>query len=269
MDEEEVLEVTKIHSVAGMLQNKRRSLVKKRPFRSPHHTTSNVALVGGGQWPRPGEISLAHRGVLFLDEFPEFSRSVLEALRQPLEDGVVTVSRAQGSLCFPARFLMVAAQNPCPCGFRTDPDKACVCTPSQIVRYENKISGPILDRIDLHVEVPRIGYEELRSERVAEESVSVKKRVKEARWRQSKRFISSPIKTNAEMRSKDIKQACTLDAAAERLVGEAVDRMKLSGRVYHRILKVARTIADLEGSELISASHVGEALQYRPRERTY
>jgi len=269
MEDEEILEVTKIYSVSGLTSNN--SLVLERPFRSPHHTTSNVAVVGGGQWPRPGEISLSHRGVLFLDEFPEFSRSVLEALRQPLEDGVVTISRAQGSLTFPAEFLLVAAQNPCPCGFSTDPDKNCICTPTQILRYQRKVSGPLMDRIDIHVEVPRVKYSELTSEAVAESSEEVRERVQVARERQIKRFYEdgSKVKSNAEMKSKDIKKFCKLEEDSEKLIRRAVEQLKLSARSYHRILKTARTIADLEGSDTIKSSHIAEALQYRPKEKTY
>ncbi len=268
MDEDEMLEVTKIYSVAGHLGNGD-PFVSDRPFRSPHHTTSSVAMVGGGTWPRPGEISLSHRGVLFLDEFPEFPRSVLEALRQPLEDGVVTVSRATGSLTFPAEFLLVAAQNPCPCGFLSDPEKHCTCTPTQIVRYQKKVSGPILDRIDIHMEVPRLKYDKLASDKVAEESAKVRVRVQSARDRQTKRFKNTKIKSNSEMSSKEIRQFCKLEESAEKLIAQAVDSMRLSARVYHRLLKLSRTIADLEGTETITADHIAQALQYRPKEKTY
>ncbi len=269
MANEEMLEVTKIYSVAGMTGGTK-TLIKTRPFRAPHHTTSNVAMVGGGQWPKPGEISLSHRGVLFLDEFPEFPRSVLEALRQPLEDGVVTVSRASGSLTFPAEFLLVAAQNPCPCGYLSDPDKRCVCAPSQIVRYQKKVSGPLLDRIDIHIEVPRVKYEKLASDKVAEESVKIRERVNKARTKQAARFKGrGKLKSNAEMGSKDIKELCELEDEAEKLIANAVEGMKLSARSYHRILKIARTIADLDDSENIKSAHIAEALQYRPKEKTY
>ncbi len=268
MDEDEMLEVMKIYSVSGLL-NGSVGLQKDRPFRSPHHTTSSVAIVGGGSWPKPGEISLSHRGVLFLDEFPEFPRSVLEALRQPLEDGIVTVSRATGSLTFPAEFLLVAAQNPCPCGYQSDPEKHCICTPTQIIRYQKKVSGPILDRIDIHIEVPRIKYDKLASEKVAEESAKVKERVESARQQQKARFKGTKIKSNAKMGVKEVKKYCRLEADAEQLIGQAVDSMKLSARVYHRLLKLARTIADLEGSENIKSNHIAEALQYRPKEKTY
>jgi magnesium chelatase family protein len=269
MDQDDILDVTKIYSVAGLLSNRESTLISERPFRSPHHTTSSVAIVGGGSWPRPGEISLAHRGVLFLDEFPEFQRTVLEALRQPLEDGKVTVSRATGTLTFPAEFLLVAAQNPCPCGFLSDPEKHCTCTPTQIIRYQKKVSGPIMDRIDIHIEVPRIKYEKLAEEKVAEESAAVKNRVQAARNIQTKRFANYKLKANAEMSSKNIKEFCQLEPAAEKIIAQAVDQMKLSARVYHRILKLARTIADLDQSEIIMTSHIAEALQYRPKEKTY
>ena len=268
MDEDEMLEVMKIYSVSGLLSGSV-NLKKDRPFRSPHHTTSSVAIVGGGTWPKPGEISLSHRGVLFLDEFPEFPRSVLEALRQPLEDGIVTVSRASGSLTFPAEFLLVAAQNPCPCGYLSDPEKHCICTPTQIIRYQKKVSGPILDRIDIHIEVPRIKYDKLASDKVAEESAKVKIRVESARQKQKARFKGTKIKSNAKMGVKEVKKYCWLDDDAEKLIGTAVDSMKLSARVYHRLLKLARTIADLEGAENIKSSHIAEALQYRPKEKTY
>ncbi|HOX41615.1 MAG TPA: YifB family Mg chelatase-like AAA ATPase [bacterium] len=268
MDDDEVLEVTKIHSVAGLLQGQS-VLIRERPFRAPHHTTSGVALIGGGSWPRPGEISLSHRGVLFLDEFPEFPRSVLEALRQPLEDGVVTVSRATGSLTFPAEFLLVASQNPCPCGFLSDPEKQCNCSPNQIQKYQRKVSGPILDRIDIHIEVPRISYEKLKMSGESEASGTIRDRIDEVRQLQRKRFKGHKCKTNAEMGAKEVKEFCKLDEEAEKMVALAVDSMKLSARVYHRILKLARTIADLEGCEAIAQNHIAEALQYRPKEKQF
>jgi magnesium chelatase family protein len=268
MDEEEMLEVTKIYSVGGIFSGSQ-TLMSERPFRSPHHTASSVALIGGGQWPKPGEVSLSHRGVLFLDEFPEFPRSVLEALRQPLEDGVVTISRAQGSLTFPAEFLLVAAQNPCPCGFLSDPEKHCTCSPHQIMKYQKKVSGPLLDRIDIHIEVPRLKYEKIASEKQSESSKMVKLRVQKARDTQQKRFTNLRLKTNSEIGSKYIKEFCLLDTDAEKLIGQAVNQMKLSGRVFHRLLKVARTIADLEQSEKIKEGHIAEALQYRPKEKIY
>ena len=268
LDEDEILEITKIYSVAGLL-NSSNSLVDRRPFRSPHHTTSSVALIGGGQWPRPGEISLSHRGILFLDEFPEFPRNVLEALRQPLEDGIVTVSRASGTLTFPADFMLVAAQNPCPCGYFSDPEKRCICMPAQIVRYQKKISGPLLDRIDIHIEVPRVKYEKLASEVQAESSEAVKERVKKARLIQTDRFKGLEIKTNSEMSGREIKAYCELEEDAKKIIGLAVESMRLSARVYHRILKLSRTIADIEGAPKIQARHITEALQYRPKEKIY
>lgn len=270
MDKDEMLEVTKIYSVAGMTKESN-ILMSERPFRAPHHTTSSVAMVGGGQWPKPGEISLSHRGVLFLDEFPEFPRSVLEALRQPLEDGIVTVSRAAGSLTFPAEFMLVAAQNPCPCGFLTDAEKQCNCSPTQVMRYQKKISGPLIDRIDIHVEVPRVKYDKLSKDELAENSKSVKVRVHKAKKVQAERFKKAKlkIKSNAEMSSRYIKQFCVLDQEAEQMIATAVDNMKLSARVYHRILKIARTIADIKGEDIINSSCIAEALQYRPQEKQY
>lgn len=269
MDEDEMLEISKVYSVAGLFNEKEDGLISARPFRSPHHTTSSVALIGGGQWPKPGEISLSHRGVLFLDEFPEFPRSVLEALRQPLEDGVVTVSRAQTSLTFPADFLLVAAQNPCPCGYLTDSEKQCNCSPTQIMKYQKKISGPLLDRIDIHIEVPRLKYEKLVEGKLSEASSIVRERVQKARDIQTKRFKNLKIKANSAISSKYIKDFCKLDEPGEKMIAQAVDSMKLSARVYHRLLKVARTIADLEGKETITRDHISEALQYRPTEQRY
>jgi magnesium chelatase family protein len=267
LEYDEMVEITKIYSVAGLMNEGK--LIKTRPFRSPHHTTSNIALVGGGGWPRPGEISLSHRGVLFLDEFPEFHRSVLEALRQPLEDGQVTISRAQGSLTFPAQFILIAAQNPCPCGYLSDPEKQCNCTPSQVIRYQKKISGPLLDRIDIHIEVPRLKFEKLEeSADKNEKSKAVRERVAVARSRQKGRF-QGRIKTNSEMRSKDIKEFCHLDEPSRDLLKQAVTSYNLSARSYHKILKLAQTIADLEGVEQIKSSHIAEALQYRPKEKSY
>ena len=260
----EQLEVTKIYSIAGRLTAKA-PLVSIRPFRSPHHTTSGVALVGGGTYPRPGEISLAHRGVLFLDEFPEFSRSVLENLRQPLEDGVVTVSRAQGSLTFPARFILVASQNPCPCGYASDPDRECVCSPSQIIKYRHKVSGPILDRIDLHVEVPRLAFEKLANSEGAESSAVIRQRIERARSAQEQRLSQHGILTNSEMPPLLVRAYCVLDSASQQLIKQAVDSLHLSARSFHRLLKVSRTIADIAGEENILLAHLAEALQYRPR----
>ncbi len=257
---EEVLELTKIYSIAGKLKE---SFISSRPVRSPHHTTSNVALVGGGANPRPGEITLSHRGILFLDEFPEFPRNVLEALRQPLEDGIVTVARASGSWTFPAKFTLVAAQNPCPCGYYGDASKKCQCLPGQIFKYQKKISGPLLDRIDLHVEVPRLPYEKIASETGAETSADIKHRVETARQIQQVRF-GNP-KTNSEMNLLELKVFCKLDAEGEAMLKQASKIYNFSGRSLHRILKVAKTIADLAGVEQITARHLSEAIQYRPK----
>lgn len=258
----EALEITKIFSVSGQLPATT-PLVTKRQFRSPHHSASAVSLVGGGTYPKPGEISLSHRGVLFLDEFPEFSRNVLENLRQPLEDGIITVSRAQGTLEFPARFTLVAAMNPCPCGNATDPEKACSCAPSQIIKYQRKISGPILDRIDLHVEVPRIKFEKLAENSISESSTSIRLRVEKARAVQTERFKGSPIITNSEMGGQEIKSFCQLNQNCVQLMKTAVTNLHLSARAYYRIIKVARTIADLDNFHEIKPSHIAEAIQYR------
>ena len=266
LDFEESLEVTKIFSVAGRLP-KSAPLIATRPFRAPHHTASAVSLIGGGSFPHPGEISLAHRGVLFLDEFAEFSRSVLENLRQPLEDGEVTVSRAKGSLHFPARFMLVAAMNPCPCGYAGDPERLCACSPYQATKYRQKISGPIMDRIDLHVDVPRLKIEKLdESGPGGEQSENIRERVEKARMFQKKRFEKLPTLTNAEMTSQMVKEFCMINEASRELLREAVTRLKLSARGYMRVLKVARTIADLGGVERIEMPHLAEALQYRFKE---
>lgn len=260
----EAIEVTKIYSVAGLLPTDR-PLIVTRPFRAPHHSASGVALVGGGSFPRPGEISLAHRGVLFLDEFPEFPRQVLETLRQPLEDGLVTISRAQGTISFPARFTLVASQNPCPCGYASDPERRCLCSPMTIARYQKKVSGPLLDRIDLHVEVPRVQFEKLAKDELAEPSKKIAARVLGARERQRERFKDLPIDTNTEMKNKDIKQHCRLNDQSLDLLRQAVTQMHLSARSYHRLLKLGRTIADLSGSDRIETEHIAEALQYRAK----
>lgn len=267
---EEALEVTKIYSITGNLPPGS-ALIKTRPFRSPHHTTSRIGLIGGGTRPQPGEISLAHRGILFLDEFPEFPRHVLEALRQPLEDGVVTVSRAAGSLTFPAKFLLITAENPCPCGYLGDSRKSCSCTAHQISRYKKRVSGPILDRIDLHVEVPAVKTEKLMKDIVdrspsAESSKRVRTRVQKARNRQLKRYERKRIFNNAELSSREIHKFCEVTKEAETLLRQAVSQMALSARAYHKVLKVSRTIADLAGVGEILPEHVAEALQYRPRE---
>lgn len=259
---EESLEITKIFSVSGKLE-KDDVLVHNRPFRSPHHSASAVSLVGGGSTPRPGEISLAHRGVLFLDEFAEFSKSILENLRQPLEDGHITITRSKGALSFPSRFILVAATNPCPCGNASDPEKMCSCSHQQIEKYKQKISGPILDRIDLHIEVPRLQFEKLESKKPSEKSMDIRKRVELARDIQRKRFEKSNILTNSEMLVEQIKEFCPLDTTCVELLRQAVSTFHLSARGYHRLIKVARTIADLESVEHITSQHIAEAIQYR------
>jgi magnesium chelatase family protein len=263
---EEAIQTTKIHSVSGLLKD---GLVGTRPFRAPHHTISDAGLIGGGTVPRPGEVSLAHNGVLFLDELPEFQRNALEVLRQPLEDGVVTISRAATSLTFPARFLLATAMNPCPCGYFNDPTRECRCTPPQIQRYVAKISGPLLDRIDIHIDVPAVRYKELRQPPPQEDSAGVRERVAAARRRQLERFRGVKIFANAQMPSKLIRQFCQIDAAGEKHLEQAVTRLGLSARAHDRILKVARTIADLDGSEAIAGRHLSEAVQYRTLDRTY
>lgn len=265
MEKEEMLAVTTIHSVAGELPPDSR-LVINRPIRSPHHTASYVAIVGGGGWPRPGEISLAHHGVLFLDEFPEFPRSVLETLRQPLEEGEVVISRAASTVRYPARFMLIAAMNPCPCGYLSDPQKQCQCSPSQIISYRKKISGPLLDRIDLHLEIPRLSYEKLSNRQKTETSNKIRQRIEKARLLQRHRFKDLSINLNSQMGPKHIEVFCPLDSSSKDLLRQAVDKMHLSGRGYHRILKLTRTIADLAQSESIKPQHIAEALQYRPKE---
>jgi magnesium chelatase family protein len=266
LSEGEALEVTKIYSITGNL-SEGESIVTKRPFRSPHHTTSRIGLIGGGANPMPGEISLAHRGVLFCDEFPEFPRHVLEALRQPLEDGVVTISRAKGSVTYPAKFLLVAASNPCPCGYFGDARKACTCMPGMIAKYQKRVSGPILDRIDLHIDVPSVETQKLVSDDkiVRESSKQIQKRVQLARDRQIKRFKGTGIKSNAEMTTRDIKNFCPLSDDCRGILTSAVATMNLSARSYFKMIKIARTVADLEGVEKIAVSHLAEALQYRPK----
>ena len=263
---EETLEVTKIYSVAGLLPSNT-PLLNQRPFRAPHHTISHAGLVGGGRQPRPGEITLSHRGVLFLDELTEFAHSVLESLRQPLEDRTVTVSRAQGNVTFPANFILVAAMNPCPCGYYGDPTKNCTCSESTITRYQKRISGPLLDRIDIFADVPRVEYEKLASEAVAEASVVTSERVEAARERQRERFRDTVLICNAEMGPVQVREHCQrlLDDPAQSLLRLAVNQLSLSARALHRVLKLARTIADLGGVEVIGAPQVAEALQYRQR----
>jgi len=264
MTKDEILEVTKMYSVAGLCQD--RGFILERPFRSPHHTTSRIGLIGGGNNPKPGEISLAHRGVLFLDEFPEFPRSVLESLRQPLEDGKVTISRAAGSVTFPSRFLLLAASNPCPCGYLGHPKKKCLCMPGSILRYQKRLSGPLLDRIDLHVDVLPVEEEKLTSNVKAEQSDVIKKRVMLARNKQQDRFKKNKTKTNGEMNTNEIRQLCVLDKEAIDMLKKAVSRLSLSARSYFKIIKIAQTISDLENTENIKMTHIAEALQYRVKE---
>ena len=263
----EALETTKIHSVVGLLGDGL-SLLKSRPFRSPHHTTSYVGLVGGGAYPQPGEISLAHNGVLFLDELPEFKRNVLEVLRQPMEDRVVTIARAKQTIEFPASFMLVAAMNPCPCGYYNHPTQDCTCQPGAVEKYLNRISGPLLDRIDLHIEVVPVPFEELSKKNTGERSSEVRARVMKAHQIQTERFADVPnIHSNAQMNSKMIQKYCSLNEECSNLLKGAMDRLNLSARAYDRILKVSRTIADLDGSENIKAEHLAEAIQYRSLDR--
>ncbi len=269
MSIEESLDVTRIFSVADQLPPGT-PLIKQRPFRAPHHTISHAGLVGGGNIPKPGEISLAHRGVLFLDEFPEFGTRVLEVMRQPMEDKVVTISRAKGSLTFSANFQLIAAMNPCPCGYWGDSQKACTCAPAVVTKYQKRISGPLLDRIDIHIEVPRVDYEKLSGGRLGESSESIRKRVQTARDVQHTRFTnfgspSTDVLCNADMRIGEVRQFCKLQPEGQSLMRAAMSQLNLSARAYHRILKLSRTIADLAGSEAIQSPHLAEALQYRPQ----
>jgi magnesium chelatase family protein len=267
MTEEEAIASTQIHSVAGTLDPKE-GFLATRPFRSPHHTISDAGLLGGSSHPSPGEVSLAHNGILFLDELPEFRRSTLEVMRQPLEDGRVTISRAAGTYTFPSRFMLVAAMNPCPCGYLGDPRKECHCGPSQIERYRSKISGPLLDRIDLQVEVPAVAYGELRREEPAESSASIRARVLHVRYVQRKRFAAHPgVETNAQMDSGELRKFCKLDSDSDKLLEQAMESLNLSARAHSRILKVARTLADMEGRETLSSDDVMEAIQYRSLDR--
>ncbi len=263
---EEAQEITRIHSSAGLVGSNG-SIITTRPFRSPHHTVSDAGLIGGGRIPRPGEVSLAHNGVLFLDELPEFHKNVLEVLRQPMEDGVVTISRSQMSITFPARFMLVAAMNPCPCGYRGDPKHQCGCTFMSVQRYWSKISGPLLDRIDIHLEVPSVEWRDLTEKADGEPSVEIRQRVNLARGIQLKRLKNTGLYCNAQMRNDHLKKFCVLDQASMNVLERAVDVLGLSARAYHRILKIARTIADLEASPAITPAHVSEAIQYRTLDR--
>jgi len=263
---EEALESTKIHSVAGLLSHKN-ALLQQRPFRSPHHTISDAGLIGGGSYPRPGEVSLAHRGILFLDEFPEFKKNVLEMLRQPLEDGQVSISRAALSLTYPADFMLVAAMNPCPCGFLGDSQHDCTCTGTMLHRYRNRLSGPLLDRIDLHVEVPRVPHKELTAQQAGENSSAIRQRVNRARQIQYKRLAPLGLHANSQMQARHIRKFCKLDEKGDALLKQVTDKLGLSARSFTRILKLARTIADLAGAEQIETLHLSEAIQYRGQDR--
>lgn len=262
----EALEVTKLYSVAGLLQSGQ-SLLHERPFRAPHHTVSHAGLVGGGSYPRPGEISLAHHGVLFLDELPEFHRDVLEVMRQPLEDGHVTIARAAQSLQFPARFQLISSMNPCPCGFYGDARRQCVCSPMQVRRYLSRISGPLLDRIDIHVEVPRLSTTDLMARQIGESSATVRRRVMKAREIQTTRLKPEGLSCNAQLKAKQMREYCALDTGASDLLKAAINQFSLSARAYDRILKVARTVADLDTSENIQLHHIAEAINYRTLDR--
>ena len=267
MSLDEALETTSIHSISGSLKS-HQALVARRPFHAPHHTISDAGLLGGGTNPMPGSVSLAHNGVLFLDELPEFQRSVLEVMRQPLEDGRVTIARAAASVTYPCRFMLVAAMNPCPCGYQTDPRRECRCSSTQIARYRSKISGPLLDRIDIHVEVPAISYEQLTRLEKGEASAAIRNRVVRARELQQERYRNDPgVHCNANMRSRTLHQVCRLEPDAEQMLRTSITDLNFSARAYGRILKVARTIADLEAVEMMQAHHIAEAIQYRTMDR--
>jgi len=269
MSKDEALETTKIYSVAGRLKGKRR-IISNRPFRAPHHTISDAGLCGGGSNPLPGEISMAHNGVLFLDELPEFRRQVLEVMRQPLEEGSISLSRAKVSVDYPARFMLIASMNPCPCGYLNDPEKECICSPSQVQRYHSKLSGPLLDRIDIHMEVVPVRFDSLRKRRSGETSAIIAKRVIRAREIQSQRFANSPrVHSNAQMNSVDVANYCQLDSKCHEILEMAMSKLGLSARAYDRILKVSRTIADISGSDQVKAEHVSEAVQYRSLDRDW
>lgn len=268
MTYEEALEITKIYSVAGYL-SKDRPVIASRPFRSPHHTITPVSLIGGGTSPKPGEISLAHYGVLFLDELPQFNKNMLELLREPLEDGNITINRMNGSLTYPCKFMLVASMNPCPCGYYGSPEKECTCSEKSILNYTGKISGPLLDRIDIQIEVNKVGYKKMQSNQQTETSAEIRKRVNLARKIQNNRYKDSDIFSNSEMTPKMINQYCTLDEESIEMLKIAFERLGLSARAYSRILKVARTIADLDESEQIEKKHVAEAIQYRSLDRKY